>query len=80
VRAEVKDLKVPDLSLPNGVAAERLDNRREFLKLVDRAFRERAERAEFADMDAHTAQAYRMILSPEVRRTLMDETDSARAS
>ncbi|MFN0169851.1 MAG: DUF1501 domain-containing protein [Bryobacteraceae bacterium] len=68
VRVEIKDLKVPDLSLPNELAAARLDDRRGFLEIVDRAYRERAEVAEFADMDAYSEQAYRMILAPQVRR------------
>ncbi len=68
VRVEIKDLKVPDLSLPNGVTAARLDDRRAFLQIVDRAYRERAEVAEFANMDAYSEQAYRMILAPQVKR------------
>ena len=44
-------MKVPDLSLPNGISSERLDDRRAFLNLVDGAFRERADRGEYDHRD-----------------------------
>ena len=80
--AEVKDLKVPDLSLPNGISRERLDNRRAFLQLVDYRYRQQSERAEFGDMDQYSNQAYRMILAPSVRQAfdLSKETEKTKAA
>lgn len=62
-----KDFKLPDLSLPKSVTLERLQDRRAFLKLVDRRYREKAMIAEHADGDTFTQQAQNMILAPSVR-------------
>ena len=80
VREEVKNLQVPDLALPNGVSIERLDDRRAFLGLVDRAYRQRVELAAFGEMDQYRAQAYNMILAPAVRKAfdLSQETEKTK--
>lgn len=80
VRPEIKDLRVPDLALPNGLSIERLDDRRAFLSLVDHAYRERVQTAAFADMDQYRSQAYQMILAPAVRKAfdLSLENEKAR--
>ena len=82
VREEVKDLKVPDLSLPNSLSRERIEDRRAFLAMVDRTYRRKAEAAAFADMDELTTQAYNMILSPAVRKAfdVSEESDNTKDS
>jgi hypothetical protein len=62
-----KDFKLPDLSLPKSMTLERLQDRRSFLQLVDRHYRQKARIAEQAGGDAFTQQAQNMILSPAVR-------------
>jgi len=59
--------KLADLSLPQGLSAERIENRRAMLDLVDRSFRERVEAAPFERMDAFEEQALGMILTQDVR-------------
>jgi uncharacterized protein (DUF1501 family) len=62
-----KDFVVPDLSLPKDLSFERLQNRRQLLKLVD-AFHRRTESiAEYRTFDSFTEQALKMILSPAVK-------------
>ena len=61
------EYKVTDLSLPKSLSLERVNNRRSFLDLVDRAYREKVELADFGHMDTFTEQALNMILSPKVR-------------
>ncbi|MBM3773569.1 MAG: DUF1501 domain-containing protein [Acidobacteria bacterium] len=60
--------QVPDLSLPESLPMERLQDRRALLQLVDRSFRQIEESAEYANMDRFSEQALKMILSPEVRK------------
>jgi hypothetical protein len=62
-----KDFKLPDLSLPKSITPERLQDRRAFLELVDRRYRERTETAAKGDGDTFARQAQNMILSPAVR-------------
>jgi uncharacterized protein (DUF1501 family) len=59
--------QVTDLSLPKTVSETAVESRSEFLKIVDRHYRSLNETAEHASMDAYTAQAWKMILSPAVR-------------
>lgn len=61
------DFKVPDLTLPKSLSPELIDNRQQFLKIVDRLCREKEEFAEFNSMDAYQEQALKMILSPNVK-------------
>ncbi|MBM3727280.1 MAG: DUF1501 domain-containing protein [Acidobacteria bacterium] len=59
--------EVTDLSLPKGVSEMAVESRSAFLKAVDRRYRQLNQTAEHADMDAFTAQAWKMMLAPEVR-------------
>jgi uncharacterized protein (DUF1501 family) len=59
--------QVTDLSLPKSVSTAAVESRSEFLKVVDKRYRSLNETAEHASMDAYTAQAWKMILTPEVR-------------
>jgi hypothetical protein len=71
------DFKLPDLSLPKSITLARLEDRRSFLQLVDRHYREKVELAQQSGGDAFTQQAQAMILSPPVRDAfdLSKETD-----
>lgn len=59
--------KVTDLSLPKSLAPAAVENRRSFLDVVDRVYRDRVESAEHAKMDAFTQKAWEMLLTPGVR-------------
>jgi uncharacterized protein (DUF1501 family) len=59
--------EVTDLSLPKTVSQFAVESRSAFLRAVDRRYRALDETAEHANMDAFTAQAWKMILTPEVR-------------
>jgi hypothetical protein len=61
------DFQVTDLSLPKSVSQASVESRSAFLKAVDRRYRALNETVEHADMDAFTAQAWKMILTPAVR-------------
>jgi hypothetical protein len=65
--ASSQDFKLPDLTLPKSITLERLQDRRSFLKVIDRRYREKARIAEQGDSDTFTQQAQNMILSPAVR-------------
>ena len=58
------DFHLPDLSLPKTLTSEAIDDRRTMLKIVDTAFREKEQAAEFAKMDAFEQQALKMLLRP----------------
>lgn len=68
--------RVPDIVLPPGMTAERLQNRRELLPLLDR------QRREFDDRDAHSQRAYDLIGSAAFQRAfqLDREPDRVRAA
>lgn len=72
--------QVPDLSLPKSVSMPVLEDRRAFLKVVDRFYRQKVETAEFSKLDTFTEQAWNMILSPEVREAfdLSQESDKTK--
>ena len=59
--------EVTDLSLPKSVSQAAVESRSAFLKAVDRRYRALNETAEHTNMDAFTAQAWKMILTPAVR-------------
>ena len=59
--------EVTDLSLPKTVSQAAVEGRSAFLKAVDRRYRSLNETAEHTDMDAFTAQGWKMILTPAVR-------------
>jgi uncharacterized protein (DUF1501 family) len=59
--------QVTDLSLPKSVSEASVESRSEFLKAVDRRYRSMNETAEHSSLDAYSAQALKMILTPAVR-------------
>ncbi|MBL8217223.1 MAG: DUF1501 domain-containing protein [Bryobacterales bacterium] len=59
--------QVTDLSLPKTVSEQAVEGRSEFLKIVDRRYRAMNETADHANMDAYSAQAWKMLLTPAVR-------------
>lgn len=61
------DFQVTDLSLPKTVSQASVDSRSAFLRAVDKKYRAMNETAEHTDMDAFSAQAMKMILTPAVR-------------
>ncbi len=61
------NFEVTDLSLPKTVSQASVESRSAFLKAVDRRYRALNDTAEHADMDAFSAQAWKMILTPAVR-------------
>ncbi len=74
------DFRLPELSLPANLTPERLETRREVLKLID----EQSELLEFSakakGIDAYYATALSMLTSPEVKRAfdLSAEPDRVR--
>lgn len=59
--------EVTDLSLPKTVSQAAVESRSAFLAAVDRRYRALNDTAEHANMDAYTAQAWKMLLTPAVR-------------
>src|SRR5262245_61370777 len=51
------DFKLPDLSLPKSITLSRLEDRRSFLQLVDRRYRDKVQLAQKGDGDAFIQQA-----------------------
>jgi hypothetical protein len=75
-----KDFSVADLSLPKSVSEQAVEDRQEFLKVVDRRYRNLMVAAEHANMDHFSAQAWQMLLTPTVRNAfdLSKESDKMR--
>ena len=65
-----KTFRVPALSLPPGMTAARLQERRTLLPLLNGQLRQVESRGAFANLDSHYLQAYRLIGSPAVQRAL----------
>lgn len=61
------NFEVADLGLPKSLSQEAVENRRPFLDLVDRYYRNSVKNVEHAKMDAFTQKAWEMILTPGVR-------------
>ncbi len=61
------DFKLPELSLPAGVSMERLTNRRELQKLINKQSRMLEYSAEARGLDAYYEKALGMLDSPKVR-------------
>ena len=61
------DFHLADLSLPKSVSAEAIEDGRTMVKIIDQAFREKEEIAEFSKMDSFEEQALRMLLDPHVK-------------
>ena len=75
-----EDFAVTDLSLPKSVAPAAVENRRAFLNVVDRMYRDRVRSAEHAKMDAFTTKAWEMLLTPGVQKAfdLSQESEKTR--
>jgi uncharacterized protein (DUF1501 family) len=75
-----KDFEVADLTLPKSVSEQAVHSRQEFQRVVDRRYRKLYQTAEHASLDAFTAQAYTMLLNPNVRKAfdLSKEPDKLR--
>jgi hypothetical protein len=63
-----KDFQIADLSLPKDVSERRIEDRKAFLSVVDRLFREQHGIAERTSLDTFTDQALKMMLSPSVKK------------
>ena len=61
------DFQVTDLSLPKSVSRQSVESRNAFLNVVDRHYRALNDTADHTNVDAFTAQAWKMILTPAVR-------------
>lgn len=59
--------EVTDLSLPKTVSEVAVESRSAFLDAVDKHYRALNDTVEHTNMDAFTAQAWKMILTPAVR-------------
>ena len=63
-----EDFSVTDLSLPESLAPAAVENRRAFLNVVDRMYRDRVQSVEHAKLDAFTTKAWEMLLTPGVQK------------
>jgi len=72
------DFRVTDLSLPKTVSEASVESRSAFLKAVDRHYRSLNDTADHANVDAVTAQAWKMILTPAVRDAFDLSKESAK--
>ena len=72
-----KNFEVPDLSLPKSLTVKDIEDRRSFLNIVDRGYRQKEQSAEFAQMDRFSEQALKMLLSPHVIRSLAGDKQNA---
>ncbi len=61
------NFQVADLRLPKSLAPEAVENRRSFLNVIDRHYRETVKSVEHGNMDAFSQKAWEMILTPGVR-------------
>ena len=75
-----QNFKVDDLTLPKSVAPAAVENRRSFLNVIDRYYRDSIKSAEHAKMDAFRQKALEMILTPGVREAfdLSKESDKTK--
>ncbi|HAD59826.1 MAG TPA: DUF1501 domain-containing protein, partial [Planctomycetaceae bacterium] len=62
------DFELPQLSLPSGVSASRLDDRRELQKLINRQAKGLDQTAAARGLDAYYEKAISMLNSRQVRQ------------
>jgi hypothetical protein len=62
------DFRLPELSLPDNLTPERLENRREVLKLIDQQTELLEFSAKAKGIDAHYERALSMLASPAVKK------------
>jgi hypothetical protein len=74
------DFRLPELSLPDNLSPERLGNRREMLRLIDRQTELLEFSAKARGIDAHYERAMTMLSSPAVKKAfdLSSEPDAVR--
>ena len=74
------DFRLPELSLPDNLSPERLGNRREMLRLIDRQTELLDFSAKARGIDAHYERAMTMLSSPAVKKAfdLSAEPDRVR--
>ncbi|HWG42108.1 MAG TPA: DUF1501 domain-containing protein [Gemmataceae bacterium] len=74
------DFRLPELSLPDNLSLERLGNRREMLRLIDRQTELLDFSAKARGIDAHYQRAMTMLSSPAVKKAfdLTSEPDTVR--
>jgi hypothetical protein len=74
------DFRLPELSLPDNLSPERLGNRREMLRLIDRQTELLEFSARARGIDAHYERAMTMLSSPTVKKAfdLSSEPDAVR--
>src|SRR5262249_53691168 len=75
------DFRLPELSLPANLSPERLANRREVLRLIDRQTELLEFSAKARGIEDHYAKALSMVTSPRVKQAfdLSAEPESVRA-
>ena len=67
-RSNGDDFRLPELSLPDGVTIDRLQNRREVMNLIDRSTEMLEISSRARGIDAHYNRALTMLTSPRFRR------------
>ncbi|HTU17825.1 MAG TPA: DUF1501 domain-containing protein [Gemmataceae bacterium] len=74
------DFRLPELSLPDNLSLERLGNRREMLRLIDRQTELLDFSAKARGIDAHYERAMTMLSSPAIKKAfdLSAEPDGVR--
>ncbi|HZV06582.1 MAG TPA: DUF1501 domain-containing protein [Gemmataceae bacterium] len=74
------DFRLPELSLPDNLSLERLGNRREVLRLIDRQTELLEFSAKARGIDAHYERAITMLSSPAIKKAfdLSAEPDAVR--
>jgi hypothetical protein len=74
------DFRLPELSLPDNLSLERLDSRREVLRLIDRQTELLEISAKARGIDAHYQRAMTMLSSPAIKKAfdLSAEPESVR--
>ena len=63
-----KDFQIVDLSLPKSITLERLEDRKSFLEVVAREYRQKELLAERTTRDSFREEALKMILSPAMKK------------
>lgn len=63
-----QNFSVRNLTLPNGISVNRLDNRRRLLQSIDTLRREADQTGLMEGLDAFTRQAFEMVTSPAAQR------------
>jgi hypothetical protein len=75
-----KDFSVRNLTLPNGISMDRLDNRRKLLQSIDTMRRDTDKTGLMDGLDAFTRKAFEMVTSPAAQKAfaINEESDATR--